>query len=203
MATTAVAIDSTHELAVRTSDKDNLQALGDVIAEYSPSFYRKAFRQLGNSADAEDALQDAFLSAYKHLNQFKGQAKMSTWLTSIVLNSARMQLRRRRRQPHLSLDDEYQAQDSQFSRFLSDHGSTPEEKCRTLEFTERVDQMMTRLSPALRETFQLFLVQGLTLRETAELLGVPDGTVKARVARARATLRRLMRKKPLEKSRAL
>jgi RNA polymerase sigma factor (sigma-70 family) len=67
--------------------------------------YRTAFRLLGNAADAEDAVQDALVSAYTHLDQFRGQSRMSTWLTSIVLNSARMQLRRRLRHVHLAFDE--------------------------------------------------------------------------------------------------
>src|SRR2546426_3197636 len=70
-----------------------------------PSFYRSVYRFLGNAADAEDAVQDALLSAYKHLDQFRGQSQMSTWLTAIVSNCARMQLRRRPSQIHVSLDE--------------------------------------------------------------------------------------------------
>src|SRR3981189_2898266 len=72
-----------------------------------PAFYRRAYRSLGNAADAEDAVQDALLSACRHLGQFKGQSKMSTWLTTIVINSALTQLRRRPRQIPTSLDEQF------------------------------------------------------------------------------------------------
>ncbi len=71
------------------------QKLADLITSHSPRFRRIALAHLGNPADAEDAVQDALLSALTHLDQFRGQAKMSTWLTTIVINSARMKLRRR------------------------------------------------------------------------------------------------------------
>jgi len=71
-----------------------------------PSFYRCALRLLGNSADAEDAVQEGLLAAYRHIDQFRGQAQMTTWLTAIVRNSALMQLRKRPRQIHLSLDEQ-------------------------------------------------------------------------------------------------
>ncbi|HEV2730277.1 MAG TPA: sigma-70 family RNA polymerase sigma factor, partial [Terriglobales bacterium] len=77
----------------------------DIISRHLPSLYKSAYRFLGNAADAEDAVQDALLSAFKHLDQFRGESQMSTWLTAIVINSARMQLRRRRRQLHVSLDE--------------------------------------------------------------------------------------------------
>src|SRR3989454_3192702 len=77
----------------------------DVLSRRLPSFYRSAYRFLGNPADAEDAVQEALFSAYKHLDQFRGQSQMSTWLTAIVSNCARMQLRRRPSQIHVSLDE--------------------------------------------------------------------------------------------------
>ena len=69
----------------------------EVLSLRLPSFYRCALRVLGNAADAEDAVQEALLSAYRHIDQFKGQSQMTTWLTTIVRNSALMQLRKRGR----------------------------------------------------------------------------------------------------------
>ena len=73
----------------------NIRELTDLIASHSPRFRRIALAHLGEAADAEDAVQDALLAALTHVDQFRGQAKMSTWLTAIVINSARMKLRRR------------------------------------------------------------------------------------------------------------
>src|SRR5260221_10529813 len=98
-------IGSEPRLAVRIGEK-NLE-MQDVLARCLPSFYRKAYRHLGNAADAEDAVQDALLAAYKHIDQFRGQSQMSTWLTSIVINCARMHLRKRPRQTHLSVDERF------------------------------------------------------------------------------------------------
>src|SRR5258708_32298460 len=81
------------------------QELEQILASGLPPLYRRAYRILGNAADAQDAVQDALLAAYTHLNQFRGQAQISTWLTTIVLNCARMQLRRRPRHFHGSLDE--------------------------------------------------------------------------------------------------
>jgi len=106
MQATEAYIGSGQRVDLPIDEKGNRE-MQDVLSRSLPSFYRKAYRQLGNAADAEDAVQDALLSAYKHLDQFKGQAQMSTWLTAIVINSARMQLRRRPRQIHLSLDERF------------------------------------------------------------------------------------------------
>jgi RNA polymerase sigma-70 factor (ECF subfamily) len=157
------------------------------------SFFRNAYRFLNNEFDAEDAVQDALLSAYKHIDQFRGEAQISTWLTAIVSNSARMQLRKRQRQTHVSLDEPVgEEQEHTPSDSLKDGRPSPEDDYRESEFHARVKRFVTQLSPPLRKTFELRALDGLTINEAARILGVPNGTVKARLARARAKLRRLM-----------
>ena len=168
-------------------------ALQAVLSQCGTSLYRRAYRQLGNVADAEDAVQDALLSAYKHLHQFRAQAQMSTWLTAIVTNCARMQLRKRPRQVHVSLDERFGDESMFFvSERLVDCRPNPEEQCCHSETHSHLMQFVEQLSPSLRRTFQLRALDGLTTSEAARILGVPDGTVKARLNRARAKLRRQM-----------
>src|ERR1700722_2746760 len=81
------------------------QQLEQILASGLPSLYRRAYRILGNAADAEDAVQDALLAAFTHLDQFRGQSQISTWLTTIALNCARLQLRRRLRHVQVPLDE--------------------------------------------------------------------------------------------------
>src|SRR5579862_2588810 len=81
------------------------EEMNKALSRCRASFFRSAYRFLENTADAEDAVQDALLSAYKHIDQFRGEAQMSTWLTAIVANCARMQLRKRPRNIHVSLDE--------------------------------------------------------------------------------------------------
>jgi RNA polymerase sigma-70 factor, ECF subfamily len=154
-----------------------------------PSFYRIAYRLLGNQADAEDAVQDALLAACKHLNQFRGDAQLSTWLTAIVINSARMQLRQRPRHNHLSLDSRIgEEQQYSLSEILMDQRPNPEDECHKSRLSAQLMQSAGRLSPTLRRTFQLRYVDHLSLGEIAQALRVPIGTVKAQLARARASL---------------
>jgi len=169
--------------------------LQNVLSRRLPSFYKIAYRLLGNAADAEDAVQDALLAAYKHLHQFRGQSQMSTWLTTIVCNCARMQLRRRPRQIHVALDEHIgDKQEYSVMERLADSGRTPEDECRIYELNARVRTFATQLSPTLRRTFQLRDVDNLSISETARILGVPSGTVKAQLARARAKLKDAMRR---------
>lgn len=191
MGTTVATINRTQEPAV-PAYQEEIQQLTNLITSRLPSFTRIALRLLGNVADAEDAVQDAFLSAYTHLHQFKGQAQMSTWLTTIVINAARMKVRRRPRQLHIPLEQDREQDRHSLSEMLSDRRPGPEEICRRWELTERLAQVSARLSPALRGTFQLREVDGLSIRETAQTQGIPHGTVKARVARARKKLKHLL-----------
>src|SRR4029077_4242090 len=105
MATTVAEITDAQSAAFPPY-QEGLQELNSIIDRRSASFKRIALNVLGNTADAEDAVQDAFLSAYKHLDQFKGQAQMSTWLTTIVVNKARMKVRQRSRQLLIATDAE-------------------------------------------------------------------------------------------------
>ena len=159
------------------------------LAHGLPSLYRGAYRLLGNKADAEDAVQDAVLAACKHLNQFRGDAQLSTWLTAIVINCARMQLRRRPRHNHLSLDSRIgEEQQYSLSETLMDQRPNPEDECHKSRLVAQLMKSAGRLSPTLRRTFQLRYVDHLSLGEIARSLRVPVGTVKAQLARARASL---------------
>jgi RNA polymerase sigma-70 factor (ECF subfamily) len=168
--------------------------LQDVLSLHLPLFYSCAFRLLGNAADAEDAVQEALLAAYKHINQFRGQSQISTWLTTIVRNCALMQLRKRPRQIHFPLDEEFGEEQPRFLwGGLADERPSPEAECRNSELAAHLRKCTALLSPTLRRTFQLRVVDGLSIFETARVLGVPQGTVKAQLARARAKIARHMR----------
>ena len=173
--------------------EEEARELQDVITRYLPSFYRRAYRYVSDPHDAEDAVQDALLSAYKHLHQFKGTAKMATWLTSIVTNSALTQLRKRPRHPHVSLDEGPGGeQDYSVADKLTDARPSPERECIRSEMHGNLMQSVMELSPSLRDAIQLCDLDGLTTKEVAHMLGVPHGTVKTRVSRGRMKLRQLM-----------
>jgi RNA polymerase sigma-70 factor (ECF subfamily) len=171
------------------------EQLEQILASGLPPLYRRAYRILGNAADAEDAVQDALLAAYTHLNQFRGQAQISTWLTTIVLNCARLQLRRRPRHVHVSVEESTGSMQplSVFER-LADHRPNPEDESIKSELRDRLSHLQRQLSPTQRRTFQLRDIDGLSTEETARILGVPIGTVKAQSARARRRLKHLMRR---------
>ena len=181
---------------VDVSDGDSLEnEMSQAFSRRRESFFRSAYRFLGNAADAEDAVQEALLSAFKHVDQFRGEAQVSTWLTAIVSNSARMQLRRRSRCTYVSLDEPVgDHEEHSMADHLADRRPSPEDECRDSELRARLRDLVTQLSPSLRRTFELRDLEGFSTNEAAQILGVANGTVKAQLARARAKLKRLMRR---------
>jgi RNA polymerase sigma-70 factor (ECF subfamily) len=171
----------------------NAEELEDVVSRYLPMLYSRAYRYVGDAHDAEDAVQDALLSAYKHLDQFKATAKMTTWLTTIVTNSALTQLRRRPRLSHVSLNEQLnEEQDYSLSDTLADARPSPEDECASSESHGFLMQFLSELSPSLQQAIQLRYLDGLTISEAARILEVPAATMKARLWRARAQLKRMM-----------
>jgi RNA polymerase sigma-70 factor, ECF subfamily len=167
--------------------------LQEVLSTRLPSFQRCALRVLGNVAEAEDAVQEALLAAHRHVNQFRGRSQMSTWLTTIVRNCALMQLRKRPRQLHLSLDEQMEQREPYLVwERLADRRPNPEDEFVNSELNARLRRLTARLSPTLRRTFELRVFHGLSTSETARRLRLPQATVKARLARARARVARYM-----------
>jgi RNA polymerase sigma-70 factor, ECF subfamily len=181
------------------------QAFRHILSSRLTSLYSKAYWMLGNAADAEDAVQDGLLAAYLHLDQFKGQSEMSTWVTAIVHNCVRLQLRKRRRHVYVPLDEPIgEPQTLSVSEQLADHRPSPEDQCQHSELSTRLAHFYTQLSPTLRRTFRLRDIEGLSIRETAQILKVPCGTVKAQSSRARKKLKELMQRalRPRSRSRS-
>lgn len=164
-----------------------------VISRYSPVLFRVALRRLRNIEDAEDAVQDALLSAHKHIRQFEGRSKLSTWLTTIVTNVSLMKLRRRSQRETLSLDRDHEIDGTVLaSEIIKDARPNPETICAQAEMDETLRRALLRLSPTQRSAIQLCELDGLSTREAADALGISKNTLKSRISRARATLRLLL-----------
>jgi RNA polymerase sigma-70 factor (ECF subfamily) len=176
-----------------TSRADREEQFDEVLSQRLPAFRRIACQKLNNPADAEDAVQDALLAAYTHLDQFNGEARMSTWVTTIVINCARMRLRGASRHLYRSLDQPMgDEEEYSFAEQIADSSPSPEEEWSTSELHERVLRLLNGLSLSLRRALQLRDLYGLTTSETAAVLGVTESAVKTRVTRGRAKLRELM-----------
>jgi RNA polymerase sigma-70 factor (ECF subfamily) len=194
----------TEQVGIQVCEVGRIRAWEKILSSGLPTLYRRAYRLLGNAADAEDAVQDALLAAYTHLDQFKGQSQLGTWMTSIVLNCARLQLRRRKGHLNVPLDESTgETETHSVGERLVDHRPNPEDQCSDSELSARLTHFHTQLPSAVRRTFQLRDVDGLSIRETAQILGMPIGTVKTHSARARKKLKDLMRRSLRPRSRRL
>jgi len=188
---------------IAPANENHVQELASVMASRRQYFQLVALRRLGNMADAEDAVQDAFLSAWRHLGQFRGNARMATWLTTIVINSARMKLRRKRPEGCIPLDRDHEGEGTlTLLDLLPDHRPGPEDLYRARELADLHAQCSRRLTPGLRRSYQLRELEGLSIRDAAKVLGIARGTVKAQASRARTRIRHLMREGNHRKRRA-
>ena len=186
-------IESDEGMNLAPGKTSSLQ-LQQLLSNGLPPLYRRAYRLLGNKADAEDAVQDALLAAYKNMSQFRGEAQISTWLTTIVINCARMHLRKRSRHIHVSLDLRIgEEREHSQSDTLVDHRPSPEDECHMAWANARLIESAARLSPTLRRAFHLRYLDHLSIDEAARVLRVPIGTVKAQAARARAKVLKSIR----------
>ena len=161
-----------------------------LFARHRPKLYRTAVALLRNKEDAEDAVQDGLCKAYTNLRSFQGRSSFSTWLTSIVINSALMLRRRTRAHPEASLDDMVESYSAPLSCVAADSQSNPETVCSERQLNEFLDKQLSRLRPTLKLAFRLRAIHGFSLRESSQALGISVSAVKARLFWARRMLAR-------------
>jgi RNA polymerase sigma-70 factor (ECF subfamily) len=181
----------------RQAEKFSLEALraGDraefarLVDQFSPLIYRLGLKMLGNPQDAEDVLQETFIKAYRHLEGFDGRARVSTWLYRIATNEALMLLRRKRPEA-ISVDEPWQnAGEEQEPLQIRDWCCLPEHELMSDEARAHLDQAVEELPASLRVVFLLREIEGLSTRETADVLEISEVAVKTRLSRARLQLR--------------
>lgn len=200
-------LESLHddERLIRKAQAGDPAALDLIFARHTGPLYQTALRLLGNVQDAEDALQDGLLSAYRNLGRFEGRSRFSTWLTRIVINAALMRLRSQRAHPAASLDQEDPEQkELSLATRIADQRPSPEEIYAGKEGFETFERKLQALPQALQTAVWLRDVEGLSTEEAAEVLGLSQGTLKSQLHRARAKLAELLRsaRRPAEQTAA-
>ena len=178
------------ELAEQASG-GNASAFRTIMQRNNGRLYRVARGVLKNDSDAEDAVQDAYLKAYTKLGEFRGESALSTWLTRIVLNEALIRLRQSRRNADVMKAFEQDTHSAQIVRFPGmANGSDPEKAAATRQVSRIIERAVDGLPMDFRVVFVMRCIEEMSVEETAEHLAIPEATVKTRLHRARALLRR-------------
>jgi RNA polymerase sigma-70 factor (ECF subfamily) len=184
--------DSTLIAAARNGES---QAFEFLLKRHEAKTFSVAFRITRNREDAQDVVQQSFHKAFMHLDTFQEKSSFSTWLTRIVINEGLMCLRRNRARREVSLRDAESESEELFLPEIPDRGENPAEIYEQLEKEHILCEAMNQLSAEFRAVVCLRLEER-TVSETAEILGLGIGTLKARLFRARQKLRVLLTRRP-------
>jgi RNA polymerase sigma-70 factor (ECF subfamily) len=186
---------SDEDLVARARGKDEA-AFEELVSRYEDKLYRLAMRFVRNEIDAQEILQEAFLSAWRHLPTFEGRAQFGSWMYRVTVNAALMLLRSRTRHPEVAVDDvdptalnQAVAESGQMARSTTNWSQRPDEQLQSEELRKHIQSSVDALPEGLRTVFLLRDVEELSTEDTAELLGLSVPAVKTRLHRARLALR--------------
>jgi len=177
------------KLLIVEAQKGDLDSFNRLVLAYQNMVYSQAYRMMGEPDSADDATQEAFISAFNKIRTYRG-GSFKAWLLRIVTNACYDELRRRKRRPTVSLNPQ-NSQDAQteFPGWFTDPGEMPEEAAQRSELREGIESCLKKLPVEFREIILLVDIQGLDYKETSNVAGLPLGTVKSRLARARFRMR--------------
>ena len=181
---------------LRAARDGDLEAFNQIVLAYQSFLFRTALNILGDEDAAEDATQEALISAFRGLGGFRGES-LRSWLARVVINACYDQLRHQRRRPVVPLEqyDEFD-QEMDAAPWLLDPAATPDEQVEERELQRAIQRGLQAMPPKYRLAAILVDLQGLAYEEAAELLRCPAGTVKSRLARARLALRGSLASQP-------
>jgi RNA polymerase sigma-70 factor (ECF subfamily) len=184
-AATAAVADTA--LAERVAARD-VRAFEELMRLHNRRLFRTARAILKSDADAEDAVQDAYIAAYRGIGAFRGDARLSTWLTRIVVNEAYGRLRKAARAQVVALGSGV-ADEEQEAAMTASPTEAPDLAAQRAELRRLLERHIDALPEQFRTVFMLRDVEELTVEEVASTLGIPEATVRTRAFRARALLR--------------
>ncbi len=180
------------DLLIRRIRSGESELFYELIRPYERRVYSAAFAILRNQADAEDAAQEAVLKAFKHMRQFRAEARFSTWLIQITVNEARMRLRKGHSDIIEPIVDRQDQEGNYVPQDFADWREVPSEVLERKEVRQKLAEALATLGEKYREVFVLRDMQHLSIEETARALGISQASVKTRLLRARLMLRDLL-----------
>jgi RNA polymerase sigma-70 factor (ECF subfamily) len=187
--TTSIPAGFDESALVAQAKAGDQNAFAELVNRYERKIYRLAKNITRNDEDAEDVLQDAFLKAYTHLDNFKGDSKFYTWIVRIAVNEALMRLRKRKTDRSVPLDEPVELGEETVAREIAVWEDNPEQQYSQEEWRKILDEAVESLKPDFRTVFVLRDIEELSTEETAETLGISVPAVKSRLLRARLALR--------------
>lgn len=174
---------------VSQAREGDARAFGELVRRYEGKIFRLAQHVTQNREDAEDVLQETFMKAYEHLDQFQGNSKFYTWIVRIAVNQALMKLRRRKTDKSVSIDENIDTGEDTIVREIAAWDEDPEQRFGRDELGEILDTAIQSLDTPYRSVFVLRDIEELSTEETADALGLSVPAVKSRLLRARLQLR--------------
>jgi len=177
---------------IAAAQKGSLGAFNDLVKAYEQRVFNLCYRMLGDREAAADATQDAFLSAYKALDRFRG-GSFRSWLLRIATNACYDVLRARKRRPTVSLDGESDGEEESAPLQIADGAETPDDFALRRELAAAIQGGLAVLPEEQRIILILSDIQGLAYEEIAEITSTNLGTVKSRLSRGRARLRDILK----------
>jgi RNA polymerase sigma-70 factor (ECF subfamily) len=172
--------------------KSGLRApFGELCERHVKKVFRVIHRIMRNREDAEDAMQDCLLNAFVHLKDFDGRSRFATWLTRIAINAAFMKLRKNRGAREVLIDEPNPSSEPIAQRAFRYNAPDPEENCSLRERKRIVKSAISGLRPRARNVVEIIYLQEHSIRETAQILGISTGAVKARMFQAKIALHRM------------
>lgn len=174
---------------ITAAQRGDLNAFNVLISRYQNLLFGIALRMLNDEDTAADAVQEALISAFSKFRTFRG-GSLRSWLARVTVNACYDELRRKRRQREVPLEQfNMEGDEVEDLSWMIDPASRPEERYETFELESAIQRSLDQLTPAYREVVILVDVEGLSYEEAAVVAGVPVGTVKSRLARARLQMR--------------
>jgi RNA polymerase sigma-70 factor, ECF subfamily len=184
--------ESREQELIRRVQAGEKQVFYELVKPYERRIYSAAFAILRNEAEAEDAAQEAVLKALTHVQQFRADARFSTWLTQIAVNEALMKRRKAHKEIMEPIGEREEDDGTYTPRDFADWREIPSEVLERKEVRQKLADALSALAEKYRKVFVLRDIQHLSIEETAEALGISRASVKTRLLRARLMLRDLL-----------
>lgn len=174
---------------IESAQQGDLDSFNRLVLAYQDLVFSQAYRMMGESQSAEDAAQEAFISAFRSIRSFRG-GSFKAWLLRIVTNQCYDELRRRKRRPTTPLEPlNDQGEEIESPEWLQDPGESPEDATERSALNQALQNCLDGLPEEFRIAVLLVDIQGLDYREASQAIGKPLGTIKSRLARGRMRLR--------------